>query len=328
MEVDDYGNVLKSVAIGYQRRTPAFDEQKQSLATLTENVYTNPILDADDYRTPLPAEARTYELTAPALKGAKPLDFAVVNALATAATEIIYENKPTSGQTQKRLIEHVRTLYRKNDLTGLLPLGQLESIALPGESYKLTFTPGLLDIFQLKASRAQLNALLKGIEGAYRDLDGNGSLWIPSGLIFFSANPSDNPQQESAFARAHFFLPHRYQDPFGNDTLVTYDGNYNLLMASTRDAVGNEVKAEHDYRVLQPRLVTDPNDNRTEVRFDALGMVVGTAVMGKAAGPVEGDSFAKFAIDLTPTEIKNFFDSTDPRLLAIDPRHDHHSYHL
>ena len=37
----------------------------------------------------------------------------------------------------------------------------------------------------------------------------------------------------------------------------------------------------NDYRVLQPALVTDPNRNRTEVAFDTLGMVVGTAVMGK-----------------------------------------------
>ena len=72
----------------------------------------------------------------------------------------------------------------------------------------------------------------------------------------------------------------------------------------------NVVKAQNDYRVLQPRLVTDPNDNRTEVRFDALGMVVGTAVMGKAAGPIEGDSFASFVTDLPPT--------ADQRLLRLD----------
>jgi RHS repeat-associated protein len=318
LEVDSYGNVLKSLAIGYQRRTPAFDEQKQTLATLTENFYTNPLLEADAYHTPLPAEAKTYELTAPELKGTKPLDFETALKLATTATELTYEVTPTTGQTQKRLIEHVRSLYRKNDLSGLLPTGKLESMALPGESYKLAFTPGVLDTFQLKATRAQLSSLLKGAEGAYRDLDGNGSLWIPSGLIFFSANPGDNPQQESDFAKTHFFLPHRFQDPFGNESLVTYDGNYNLLMITTRDAVGNEVKAEHDYRVLQPRLVTDPNDNRTEVRFDALGMVVGTAVMGKTAGPVEGDNFTKFAPDLTLTDIKTFFDSADPRPLAID----------
>ena len=53
-------------------------------------------------------------------------------------------------------------------------------------------------------------------------------------------------------------------------------------MVETRDALGNRVTVDaNDYRVLQPRLVSDPNRNRTEVAFDALGMVVGTAVMGK-----------------------------------------------
>ena len=39
--------------------------------------------------------------------------------------------------------------------------------------------------------------------------------------------------------------------------------------------------AANDYRVLQPAQVTDANGNRSEVAFDALGLVVGTAVMGK-----------------------------------------------
>ena len=70
LAVDDYGNVLRSAAIGYQRRTPAFDEQGKTLATLTESQYTNAILADDAYRTPLPAEVKTFELTAPTLTGA------------------------------------------------------------------------------------------------------------------------------------------------------------------------------------------------------------------------------------------------------------------
>ena len=59
------------------------------------------------------------------------------------------------------------------------------------------------------------------------------------------------------------------------------------------------VTARNDYRVLQPSLLTDPNRNRTEVAFDTLGMVVGTAVMGKALpAPVKGDSLAGFDADL------------------------------
>ena len=45
--------------------------------------------------------------------------------------------------------------------------------------------------------------------------------------------------------------------------------------------------------------MTDPNRNRTEVAFDASGMVVGTAVMGKARRRVLGDSLEDFEPDLT-----------------------------
>ena len=81
LEVDAFGNPLKSLAIGYGRRQPDpalptqadRDKQTQTLITYTENSYTNaiddPILDPDNYRTPLPSETRTYELT-----GFKPAD--------------------------------------------------------------------------------------------------------------------------------------------------------------------------------------------------------------------------------------------------------------
>ncbi len=316
LAVDDYGNVLRSVAIGYARRAPEFDEQRACLATLTENTYTNAILEDRAYRTPLLAQTKTYELTTPKLAGAKPFAFQAVNSWAIEASEISYENSTTTEQTQKRLIEDSRTFYRKDDLSALLSPGVLESRALPGESYRLSLTPGLLDIFRSQASRSELAAVLT-TEGGYRDLDGDGRLWIPSGRVFYSPGANDTPAQELDFARTHFFLPHRYQDPFGNNSVVAYDAKYAIFLVSTRDAVGNTTSAEPDYRVLQPRIVTDPNDNRTEARFDALGMLAGTAVRGKAAGPVEGDSFDAFASDVTPVQIAEFFDATDPRALAI-----------
>lgn len=39
--------------------------------------------------------------------------------------------------------------------------------------------------------------------------------------------------------------------------------------------------------------------------------------MGKAAGPVEGDSFGAFTANLTPQEIKDYFDAPNPRPLTI-----------
>ena len=76
-----------------------------------------------------------------------------------------------------------------------------------------------------------------------------------------------------------------------------------LLVVETEDPLHNTVQALNDYRVMAPWQVTDPNGNRSQAAFDALGEIVGTAVMGKAAGPVEGDSLAVFQHDLDEATI-------------------------
>lgn len=315
LAVDDYGNVLTSATVGYQRRAPAFEEQGQSLATLVENRYTNVLLEDDAYRAPMMAETKTYELTAPTIAGAALLSFGAVEAAVAAAIEIAYEAQPTAGQTQKRLIGQQRSLYRKDDLSALLPLGAMESLALPGETYALGLTPGLLGVFSPNASVAEIAATLTGPEGQYRDLDGDGRLWLPSGQVFYSGNEADAAATELVFAKAHFFLQQRYRDPFGHSSTVAYDA-HDLLLVSSLDAVGNTVSASYDYRVLQPQLVTDANGNRTEVRFDALGMLAATALRGKAAGAVEGDAFDNFTVDLAPADLAEFFVSANPNPVA------------
>ena len=122
LAVDDYGNVLKSVAIGYQRRAPAFDEQSKNASRRSPRANTRtPSSKTTPIARRFPAEVKTFELTAPTLTGATPLDFATVDAIAAAASEIAYEAQPTPGKTQKRLIEQMRTLYRKNDLSAFCP---------------------------------------------------------------------------------------------------------------------------------------------------------------------------------------------------------------
>jgi hypothetical protein len=82
-------------------------------------------------------------------------------------------------------------------------------------------------------------------------------------------------------------LPVKARDPFGGEHNVLYDG-YNLLVREILDPVGNTTSAKNDYRLLTPCLLTDPNQNKTAVDFDSLGMVVKTAVMGKNSD--EGDT--------------------------------------
>src|SRR5262249_55815466 len=118
--------------------------------------------------------------------------------------------------------------------------------------------------------------------------------------------------QELSTARQHFYLPRNVADPFGHSTVVDYDG-HDLLVVRTSDALRNTVAAANDYRVLQPRLVTDPNRNRTAAAFDALGMVVATAVMGKD-GENLGDLLEDFNADPPLTDLQDFI--ADPQAQA------------
>lgn len=346
LEVDDFGNVLKQAAVGYGRRQPdatlveAEDRAKQIqiLITYTENQVTNAIDGADEYRTPLPSESRTFELTeVPLAAGQLRYQLTDILNAGTGATTIPYEASPTAGILQRRIIEHVRTQYRPNDLgesqnnaLALLPRGVLESLALPGESYKLAFTPSLIS--QVYGDRVTDTMLEE--EGRYVHSDGDDNWWIRAGRVFLSPNTNDTPQAERAHAREHFFLPQRFRDPFHTDSVntesvVSYD-QYDLLILETRDALGNRVTAGErsedgtvimpmiDYRVLQPRVMTDPNGNRAAVRVDVLGMVVGTAVMGKPApATVEGDSLEGFNPDLSDEIILAHLDEpfTDPHAI-------------
>ncbi|MCI5142228.1 MAG: toxin, partial [Candidatus Electrothrix sp. ATG1] len=122
--------------------------------------------------------------------------------------------------------------------------------------------------------------------------------------VFFSPDPNADPAAELAEARQSFFTPVRHCDPFGQCTSVEFE--HWLLPCRTRDALKNTVQAENDFRVLQPWRMTDPNGNRTEVLFDGLGLVAGTAVMGKVDEEL-GDSSDDFITNLTQEEIDAFF---------------------
>ena len=87
----------------------------------------------------------------------------------------------------------MRTLYRRDDLTGSAARSaQVESLALPGESYKLAFTPGLLgQVFERPRPRQPDESLLPpaaragglGNQGGYVDLDGDGHWWDSVGPV-------------------------------------------------------------------------------------------------------------------------------------------------
>ncbi len=325
LAADDFGNVLQCVSIGYGRRAGyaapepllsnafqtmlAHDQTRMHIGA-TEHVFTSPVnqpWDAnafDVYRAPLSCEVITAELTGLTPMAAR-FTFSEMTSnwstLWSGAHDIAYEEVSTPdiegtgspAGLARRIVGRSRTLYRRDDLTALLALGALESHALPGESYQLALTPGLITrVFGTRVNNAIMT------EGGYVQLGGN-DWWIPSGRIYLSPGDADTPVQELAAARAHFYSVRRAIDPFGAISRVSYDA-YDILAAVSTDALGNVTTGDNDYRVLHPYRSTDPNGNSSEVAYDALGAVAGTAVYGKAG---EGDSLAGFNPDLDDATI-------------------------
>jgi RHS repeat-associated protein len=351
LAVDDFGNVLQSVAIGYGRRhddpDPLLSEddrarQRRNHLTFTESRYTNAIAEADAQRTPSASESKTFELLGFAPNGSVPevtnlfrLEelLSKLAPLSSGAGDLPYEQWETDESTLKgparRVIDWVRQLYYRDDLSGPLPLGSIESLALSYESYKLALTSSLIASIFVRDSEPLLPdpaAVLSGDGGYTRgdtvkalgffpSSDALGYFWICSGQPLFApvaktASPIRSPQpltQSAAFARAHFFVPWGARDAFGAINRVEYDA-YDLLLARSEDPLQNTVVVELDYRVLQPFRMTDPNGNRVEVAFDVFGLVAGSALLGKV-GAGQGDSLVDFKADLTQSEIDAWFAS-------------------
>ncbi|WP_437776712.1 SpvB/TcaC N-terminal domain-containing protein [Sorangium sp. So ce1097] len=283
LEVDNHGAIKRTAQIGYRRRAAwaAFPEQEQGKAMLTEHDVVHLIPDEEGaYRIGVPIESLTYELHGLPLGSDGVLAFQDVLDAADGAADLAYDGTP-SGGFEKRLLQHTRTRYWSDDLTGPLPFGEVEGRALTYESYAKVLTPSLItSVFGANVTSGVL------AEGGYLQLSGDPDYWVSSGRAVPSA--------------AHFYQPTAFVDPFGNTSQVVYDAHC-LLVTQVTDPLSNVVIAVPDYRVLAPRQLTDANGNVSEVSFDALGRVTALAVMGKPGGgegdPL-GDPTATFAYDL------------------------------
>jgi RHS repeat-associated protein len=366
LQFDEYANVLQSVAVVYQRLGQFEDDtlaadaltlirqvQQERHLAYSETRYTDDFGDRledkekaqDNHRLRVPCEVLTYELTGiepqfgfyftiDELRGFR---LSLVHQTAgEAVQEIAYHQLPDRTtippKKEKRLVEHVRMLFFKDDsadpaaLKEPLAFGRLGRRGLPYETYKLALTEDLLNtVFKKDAAgnnkldetidgattaRAKLNdplisGYLSGAKLATRfasipATELTGQYWIRSGIAGFANDAS-----------LHFYLPERYTDPFDNVTTLEYDKRDLFIMSSTDMMTNTTRVTKFDFRVLAPREIQDINNNLSEVYFDVLGMPTVMAVKGKGN---EGDNLTGVTDALTnPTtaELAKFFNQPD-----------------
>lgn len=327
LRFDAYGRALQSVAVVYPRLLPYADltntlkveqlalirkVQSERHIVYTETHFTAELPeDPDRHRLPAPCEVLTYELTgADSTTGFSPsagLYLSLDDLRAFTLSETLPDQGPKSvvllayheqltgdrERAHKRLVEWVRMLYWKDDLTGPEPFGTNAWLGLLYETYKHALTRDLLGaVFGSKLTPAVFTALNTATISGYTPGTALSSAltnqwWMRSGVAGFTSD-----------AAQHFYLPERYTDPFGNETILQYDGKYDLFIQSSTDALGNTSgiameqvtptptdprteRPRFDYRVLAPMDMVDANGNHSEVAFDILGMVVASAVKGK-----------------------------------------------
>lgn len=320
IKLDEYGNVLEAASVVYPRKVadyllPSETQQEQSKTVIiyTRNNFTNDVLEENTHLLRLPSEVRTFELKAVPKSGAlySPADFKDILSDTVSDTAFYHEiNKPVrAGKPQKRLIEHIRTTYYRNNLNGALPLHRLESPALSFESFQLAYTPELLDdIFGLRISPGIMH------EGRFTHSEGDDSWWIRSGTIQFkTANETVEAVQN------RFYSPVSYTDPYGGITKVKYYRDYYLIIKETEDALGNRTSVDlFDFRTLSPRRMKDINGNLSEAISDELGMVKAVAVMGKGYEADELTDLSEMTDTAESATILDFFQASDSvQLTAI-----------
>ncbi len=323
LETDPYGNVTKSAQIAYPRLVfpqglPAKVKQEQQKIHISysENNFTDDLpVDSRYYRLRLPFEAKSFEVhiaKPSAVRYTREELEAVIS-----AEEVDFTITPAVGQ--KRLLSHNRSLYLADDAETVLPFrklsdpltGKRAALAIPYESYALVLTPEIIDHLyndlaplppKVRVTKPMLH------EGGYRDLDGNGNYWLPSGTVAYQ-----NPLLS-------FYTPVGFKDPWSNVTTVSFWNTANpywLLPERVTDALGNtSAVLRYNWRNLQPLRIQDANDNISDIAYDALGLPVAMAIRGKVDSHDEspdGDDLSGLDID-SPADIirqQQFF-GTDP----------------
>jgi RHS repeat-associated protein len=306
LEVDEFGNVLKSCSVFYPRRIDpnsyVYPEQAQVKAIANVNRFIN---KQDDEMNLLgvPSENKSFEIGGLDLGDNTRFTFdEVKRQIDTALIKrniILFDSELSQNELQSRFLSWQRHYYWNKAQMNKLPLGSVTERALLHHSEETVFSKNQIHkVFERKVT----STILKD-EGKFKEPDPDdpedteyslaNKYWWNPGLIQHYHKTNDKK----------FHLPSKTEDPFGKKTTVKYD-RYSLLPVEITDPLNNVTKAEINYAVLQPGKIEDPNENTSEVLFDELGMVKVTSIYGDEENNKVGDKPLKDG-DVPYQDVKN-----------------------
>ncbi|NEO34975.1 MAG: sugar-binding protein [Moorea sp. SIOASIH] len=279
LEVDEYGNVMGACAVAYGRRPGEnrLPEQLNLKITYSADSFINQTQEF--YLLGVPQDNRSYEIKNLSLpSGQQYFAFA----------DVKDHLDEVSETPETPLLSWQRHYYWNPEREEFFPLGQVGPQALPYRREIAEFSPEQVEAaFDGALTEDELEPLLKN-QGKYTK---DANYWWNQGLT------------QAYLGKDRFYLPDQTTDPFGNQTQVEYDSHH-LLLKKVTDAIGNQTTVEAiDYQTLQPQKIRDLNDNCSEVKFDALGMVVLTSHYG-----TENRADVGFAKNLPEVTIPDTFD--------------------
>ena len=272
-ERDEYGQPLSRTEIACPRDwTPGGgDEMSGYETTHTELEYAQRD-DETAYIVDRPAQSRTYEVT--------PSGSITVSALLAAARD---------GSAPREVVSETLTHYDGPAFEGL-PVGELGEFGAAVRTEELVLTQARLsaaypdgspaalqdgtDAFPEDYPEEYISELRSRAGYRFRDGSGHGH----GGHYALTTRKAFDFQPETD-ARTSLGLTVATKDAVGNRRDIDHD-RFNLKPVRVKNAEGLETSATYDYLTLQPEAVTDPNNNRTRVRYAPLGLVAAKATMG------------------------------------------------
>ncbi|AMS22947.1 toxin [Pseudomonas synxantha] len=111
--------------------------------------------------------------------------------------------------------------------------------------------------------------------------------------VFFHANDQERQapslwsirrQFPRYFNAKHFYRLRTWRLTLAeNETTLTYDA-YGLQVIQVKQPDGCITRVQHDYRLLQPISITDPNGTTEQALYDGFGRLIATSIHGQESG--------------------------------------------